>query len=120
VTTVGALNPDGSVALFNNAGPWVRSWRTGAALVSTMPPYTGGREPIARTTVQGQQRESIDPDDFGGGFAVWSGTSFSSPVLAGEVAAALLASGLPEKPTPLADCVERTRKALAAVTSRGS
>ena len=34
-------------------------------------------------------RESIDPDDFSGGFGVWSGTSFAAPVLAGQLAAQL-------------------------------
>ncbi len=37
VTAVGALNPDSSVALFSNDGPWVRFLRPGAALVSCMP-----------------------------------------------------------------------------------
>ena len=44
-----------------------------------------------------RERASIDPDDFRGGFAVWSGTSFSAPVFAGRVAAALL-GGLPKAP----------------------
>jgi hypothetical protein len=35
-------------------------------------------------------RETIDPDDFSGGFAVWSGTSFAAPVAAGELACALV------------------------------
>ena len=28
------------------------------------------------------EREALDPDDYSGGFAVWSGTSFSAPLLA--------------------------------------
>jgi subtilisin family serine protease len=115
VTTVGALNPDGSVSLFNNAGPWVGAWRPGAALVSTMPAYGGGNEPLARTRVAGQERESIDPDDFSGGFAVWSGTSFASPVLAGQVAASLMRTGLPEDGSTRGDRVGRMRKVLAKV-----
>jgi subtilisin family serine protease len=38
-------------------------------------------------------RETVDPDDFSSGFAIWSGTSFAAPIFAGEVAAELLARG---------------------------
>jgi subtilisin family serine protease len=100
VVSVGALNPNATDALFTNAGPWVRAYAPGAALMSTMPPFEGGLEPIARTRVDDRIRESIDPDDFRsgvdadgrprGGFALWSGTSFSAPVVAGEIAASLV------------------------------
>ena len=71
-------------------GPWVRTFAPGAALVSTMPRFQGGLQPMARTTAYGRVREAIDPDDYRGGFGVWSGTSFAGPVVAGRVAAALL------------------------------
>jgi subtilisin family serine protease len=92
VLSVGALNPDASTALFSNGGPWVRAYQPGAAVVSTMPPLQGGYEPLARVTAFGRQREAIDPDDFTGGFAVWSGTSFAAPLMAGRIAARLLHS----------------------------
>jgi hypothetical protein len=38
------------------------------------------------------RRATIDPDDYRGGFAVWSGTSFASPVLAGELLMQICAS----------------------------
>jgi len=36
------------------------------------------------------RRECIDPDDFTGRFAVWSGTSFAAPNVGAQIAAALL------------------------------
>ena len=49
VVSVGALNPNGTDALFSNAGPWVRAYAPGAAVMSTLPPFQGGLEPAART-----------------------------------------------------------------------
>ena len=67
LVSVGALNPNATDALFTNAGPWVRAYAPGAAMMSTMPPFEGGLEPIARTRVNDRIRESIDPDDFRSG-----------------------------------------------------
>ena len=93
VVSVGALNPNGTDALFSNAGPWVRAYAPGAALMSTLPPtFQGGLEPAARTEAYMRTRESIDPDDFTGSFALWSGTSFAAPLFAGQVAARLVDS----------------------------
>ena len=90
IVSVGALNPNGTDALFSNAGPWVRAYAPGAAVMSTLPPFQGGLEPAARTEAYQRVRESIDPDDFTGSFAVWSGTSFSAPLFAGRVASRLV------------------------------
>jgi subtilisin family serine protease len=84
---VGALNPDSTIALFSNAGPWIRSYRTGAALVSTFPvTFNASAQPAYRLHAFDGWRETLDPDDFSSGFGTWSGTSFSAPVLAGEIA----------------------------------
>jgi subtilisin family serine protease len=91
LVSVGALNPDSSVALFSNAGDWVSCYRPGAALVSTVPKtINAGQQPSVRVTSNGQVRQTIDPDGFESGFATWSGTSFAGPVLAGQLAQALL------------------------------
>jgi subtilisin family serine protease len=92
LVSVGALNPDGTVAYFSNDGPWVGCWRPGAAIVSTMPTdIVGELQPRAKLTYEGHVRSTIDPDRFKGGFGAWSGTSFAGPVLAGQLAARLAA-----------------------------
>jgi hypothetical protein len=97
--SVGALNPDGSVALFSNSGDWVACHCPGAALVSTLPIADVGQRsgvdlglvpPTLRTT--GTWRATIDPDSFTG-FGTWSGTSFATPVMAGAAAQALVDAG---------------------------
>ncbi len=101
--SVGALNPNGSKALFSDGGKWITAWAEGAAVVSTFPTDVNGRRgpeiamPAhpANTVPPGSplpgKRESLDPDDYSGGFAVWSGTSFSAPRVAGQIADGLLA-----------------------------
>jgi subtilisin family serine protease len=92
VVSVGALNPNNRTdALFSNTGGWVKVYRRGASVLSTFPvTFKGGLEPMARTVVGMRMRETIDPDDFSGGFGLWSGTSFAAPIAAGEIAAALV------------------------------
>ena len=87
LVAVGATNPDGSVALFSNDGPWVRAYRPGAGLISTMPiSFDAGRKATVQVVENGQVRSTIDPDNFLSGFASWSGTSFAAPILAGDLA----------------------------------
>jgi subtilisin family serine protease len=89
--SVGALNPNGSVAMFSNAGDWVACNRPGADLVSTFPQtFNGAEQSQFGVTVDGTVRATIDPDDFSSGFGTWSGTSFSAPYLAGELAQSLI------------------------------
>ncbi|MGI8523905.1 MAG: S8 family peptidase [Nocardioides sp.] len=122
VVCVGALNPSGrSDALFTNAGPWVRVHEAGAAVLSTMPAFEGGLLPMARAEAYQRTRESIDPDNFQGRFAVWSGTSFAAPVAAGKVAAALVGDltvaqlTAEHRAADRAQARGRARAALAAV-----
>jgi subtilisin family serine protease len=91
----GARNPNGSTALFSNAGKWVATVEVGAGVVSTFPKFDGSESPDTEVRMpDGTVRETIDPDDFASGFGVWSGTSFAGPVLAGKIAATLYAGDL--------------------------
>ena len=89
VISVGAWNPNGSKALFSDDGAWVTGWALGAALVSTYPNFQGATQP--EMGQEGGRRQTLDTDDYSGGFAVWSGTSFAGPLLAAEVAELLFA-----------------------------
>ncbi|HEY3338199.1 MAG TPA: S8/S53 family peptidase [Propionicimonas sp.] len=116
--SVGSLNPNGTtVALFSNAGPWVTTYRSGAAIVSTLP-TSGNAGTQSSTSASGgspdkRARTTIDADDFSGGFGVWSGTSFAAPLLAGEVARTLVELGTDD--VSLSAMLERGRKAVALV-----
>jgi subtilisin family serine protease len=77
--------------------------------------FQGGYLPGAGLQWDGHERAAIDPDDFTGGFAVWSGTSFAAPVLAGRLAAAL-EPALPAAGEPAAAARDRAWQALEALT----
>ena len=71
VVGVGAIGPNGP-APFTNYGPWVRACAPGVDLVSTLFRFTGAEAAVGTDP---------DPDDFDG-WAVWSGSSFSAPIVA--------------------------------------
>jgi subtilisin family serine protease len=129
VIAVGALNPNGSKALFSDGGRWVRAWAAGAAVVSSYPDdVNGSLTPQVRVHAQPDSnapeagrpddREALDPDDFRGGFASWSGTSFAAPLIAAHIAARLLeqAAALSLDQPGGQAAADRT---LAALTSLG-
>ncbi|WP_309619300.1 S8 family serine peptidase [Salinibacterium sp.] len=118
IVSVGALNPNRStVALFSNTGPWVRVYERGVSVVSTIPVFEAGSMPAGRTVAYGLDRDSIDPDDYRGGFAVWSGTSFASPLVAGRLAAQLDGTLLAAANRSAAEVVNYSWKAIEKVTA---
>jgi len=99
LAAVAALNPDASVALFSNEGPWVNAEAPGVNLISTAPVNPRVRGAWTPDTwlvgPASTRRATVDPDSFGSGFATWSGTSFAAPVLAGRYLAGLVTSKFP-------------------------
>jgi hypothetical protein len=83
--------------------------------MSTFPPFQGGLEPAARASYRGRARENIDPDDFTGGFGVWSGTSFSAPIIAGR-AAKLVGAGIAQGDDE-ATAVQRAHDTVKSIAS---
>ena len=83
VVSVGAVGPYGP-APFSNYGPWVRACAPGVDLLSTFFEGYDGDEPAGDG--------GVDTDSFGG-WALWSGTSFSAPVVAGALARTIAAEG---------------------------
>jgi subtilisin family serine protease len=114
---VGALNPNGTDAMFSNTGPWVRVYERGASVMSTIPAFQGGLEPIARTEAFQRRREAPDPDDYTDQFALWSGTSFAAPLFAGKLAARLVGATSPfGEPASRADAVDRAWRVVELMT----
>jgi subtilisin family serine protease len=116
VTSVGALNPDcTTVSAYSNTGDWVREYRCGTAVVSTMPVTLNGslQSILHRDEPPYPARATADPDDFSGGFGVWSGTSFAAPAFAGDLAARLTSGAFdPDDPRTR---LRRMRAAVKAV-----
>jgi hypothetical protein len=129
--SVGALNPNGSKAVFSDGGHWITAWASGAVVVSTYPVDINASRtpdlrmrahpanPVPRGVAARSERESLDPDDYSGGFAVWSGTSFSAPLLAARFIRALLegaaGSGLKLTPCSQLATANRAQAALKAM-----
>jgi hypothetical protein len=89
-----------------------------------MPAFDHAMLPIASLTdpYLGVSRENIDPDDFTGGFALSSGTSFAAPVLAGRIAQELISQSAHPEGIALKEtgdlAVERTQGAVERVRQR--
>jgi hypothetical protein len=76
VISVGAVGPNGP-AVFTNYGSWVSACAPGVDVLSTFFEHFDGLLELGP--------DGTDPDDFDG-WAHWSGTSFSTPIVVGNLA----------------------------------
>ncbi|MEU0881610.1 S8/S53 family peptidase [Lentzea sp. NPDC005914] len=128
VISVGALNPNRTKTLFSNDNnkddTWVTCWGRGAALISTFPEKTNAARGVAFrvekpiTWPEGVPpedpinfRESLESDDYTSGFAMWSGTSFATPLVVGKLAQSLFDNKESTECEP-ANTIERAKKAI--------
>ena len=79
VVAVGSLDADGKRSDFSNYGQWVDVYAQGRNLVNAFPTGT-------YTTYEPQTPSSGQSANFTG-LAQWSGTSFSTPIVTGAIAA---------------------------------
>lgn len=120
---IGARNAPGvTTAAFSNWGDWVSRWAPGNALVSTVPVWEGAGGPgLAHPDGGGggpRLRTAPDPDDLTSGFAVWAGTSFATPVVAGLLADALARDGRASRDVGGVDRAQRALDAADAELAR--
>lgn len=121
VIGVGALNPDGTKSLFSNEAAWVNCWADGVAVISTYPPQVNG--PFNPPGVAKLERWGYDPDNFASGYAMWSGTSFATPLVASALAEELMNVAEEDADLALTDLdrestVKRAREALERARAR--
>lgn len=82
VLAVGALDHEGNPAPFTNYGPWVRACTLGVEIESTFFTFKGAHPAQA----------GADIDNFDG-WAVWSGTSFATPIVVAALARKMATGG---------------------------
>lgn len=109
LVSVGALDPDGSLAAYSNTGCWVRLLAPGTGLISTVPPASG--EPWFTPTLDDHGCPLPNPNHLARGFARWGGTSFAAAWVSAKIAARLIDGPYAER---LSDISKEAANARAA------
>ena len=111
VVAVGAYGHCGP-AWFSNYGPWVDASGPGVDVAAGYPDLTGlPVRNVDDVEVPGGGTRLLTTQDFGTGWATWSGTSFAAPFAAARLAAALQAEPVA---TPRAEAIAKALHAVVA------
>jgi subtilisin family serine protease len=114
LVSVGATNPDGSLAAFSSYGPWVQHYERGSALISAMPAGFGSPVEPAGLAGSREQPWAFDPNDMATATARWGGTSFAAAVVAGKLAQEIASDGTVASASR-EDVLARVRRARTSV-----
>lgn len=87
LVSVGALDPDGNLAVYSNTGTWVRLLAPGTGLISTIPPASGHSW---TASYDDAGCPLPNPNHLARGYARWGGTSFAAAWVSAKFAAHLL------------------------------
>ena len=114
--TVGATNPDETIAIFSNEHEAIQWLAPGAAVVSTFPPGVRGSE---GPNLRPPGRASYDRDNYGE-FATWSGSSFAVPILGAAVMAMMIEDfqGLNLDRTDRKNAIDRAHHVVGKLMNR--
>jgi len=88
----------------------------GAGIVSTVPTTLSGSGQAGVRVNRNDPgpRATVDFDDFSSGFAIWSGTSFAAPWIAGEIAAQIVHPDAEGTTTATPDGKDATPRSILA------
>ena len=95
LVSVGALDPDGTLAAYTSTGTWVRVKAPGTSLVSTLPRFDPTDWPRADDLDANGVPIGPDPNFQASLVGQWSGTSFAAAWVSGSIAAKLLEQATP-------------------------
>lgn len=106
LVSVGALDPDGTLAAYTSTGRWVTVKAPGTSVVSALPKF----DRVERQQADAKDTTGPDASFQASGFGHWSGTSFAAAWVSASIAAKLLEQAAPGA---LADVSARAAEARA-------
>ena len=95
LVSVGARDPDGSLADYTSTGDWVTVKAPGTSMVSALPKFRHTDYPLPDDFDDDGDLRQPDPNFQASGVGQWSGTSFAAAWVSASIAAKLLEQATP-------------------------
>lgn len=96
LVSVGALDPDGTLAAYTNTGDWVSVEAPGTSVVSALPKFDHAKWPLRDDLDINGLPTGTDPNFQASLVGQWSGTSFAAGWVSASIAAKLLEQAIPD------------------------